>query len=40
MNRLILELGFPHKEVENILNQSFNEILKGSDEDEFIASFK
>ena len=29
-----------HEEVENILNQSFNEILKGSDEDEFIASFK
>lgn len=40
MNRLILGLGFPHEEVENILNQSFNEILKGSDEDEFIASFK
>ena len=40
MNRLILGLGFPREEVENILNQSFNEILKGSDEDEFIASFK
>jgi len=40
MNRLILGLGFPHEEVENILNQSFNEILKGNDEYEFIASFK
>ena len=40
MCRLIVGLGFPHEEVENILNNSFEEIEKGSDEDEFIASFK
>ena len=40
MCRLIVGLGFPHEEVENILNKSFEEIEKGSDEDEFIASFK
>jgi uncharacterized tellurite resistance protein B-like protein len=40
MNRLIIGLGFPHKEVEDIINQSFEQIQKGSDEDEFVASFK
>jgi len=40
MNRLIIGLGFPHEEVEDIINQSFEQILKGSDEDEFVASFK
>ena len=40
MNRLIIGLGFPHEEVEDIINQSFEQIQKGSDEDEFIASFK
>jgi uncharacterized tellurite resistance protein B-like protein len=40
MNRLIIGLGFPHEEVENIINQSFEQIQKGSDEDEFVASFK
>ena len=40
MNRLIIGLGFPHDEVEHIIDQSFEQIQKGSDEDEFIASFK
>ena len=40
MNRLIIGLGFPHEEVEDIINQSFEQIQKGSDEDEFVASFK
>ena len=40
MNRLIIGLGFPHEEAENVINHSFEQILKGSDEDEFIASFK
>ena len=40
MNSLIIGLGFPHEEVEDIINQSFEQIQKGSDEDEFIASFK
>ena len=40
MNRLIIGLGFPHEEVEDIINQSFEQIQKGSDEEEFVASFK
>jgi uncharacterized tellurite resistance protein B-like protein len=40
MNRLVVGLGFPHEEVNDIIKQSFEQILKGSDEDEFIASFK
>ena len=40
MNRLTIGLGFPHEEVEDIINQSFEQIQKGSDEDEFVASFK
>ena len=40
MNRLIIGLGFPHEEVEDIINQSFEQIQKGSDEDEFVVSFK
>ena len=40
MNRLIIGLGFPHEEVKDIINQSFEQIQKGSDEDEFVASFK
>ena len=40
MNRLIIGLGFPYEEVEDIINQSFEQIQKGSDEDEFVASFK
>lgn len=40
LNRLIIGLGFPHEEVEDIINQSFEQIQKGSDEDEFVASFK
>lgn len=40
MNRLVVGLGFPHEEVKEIIDQSFEEIEKGSDEDEFIASFK
>ena len=40
MNRLIIGLGFPHEEAEDVINHSFEQILKGSDEDEFIASFK
>ena len=40
MNRLIIGLGFPHEEVEDIINQSFEQSQKGSDEDEFVASFK
>ena len=40
MNRLVVGLGFPHKEAESIISRSFIEIQKGSDEEEFIASFK
>lgn len=40
MNGLIIGLGFPHEEVKDIINQSFEQIQKGSDEDEFVASFK
>jgi uncharacterized tellurite resistance protein B-like protein len=40
MNRLIIGLGFPHEGAEDIINQSFEQIQKGSDEDEFVASFK
>lgn len=40
MNRLIIGLGFPHEEAEDVINHSFEQIQKGSDEDEFIASFK
>jgi uncharacterized tellurite resistance protein B-like protein len=40
MNRLIIGLGFPHEKAEDVINHSFEQILKGSDEDEFIASFK
>ena len=40
MNRLIIGLGFPHEEAEDVINHSFKQIQKGSDEDEFIASFK
>lgn len=40
MNRLIIGLGFPYEEAEDVINHSFEQIQKGSDEDEFIASFK
>ena len=40
MNRLVVGLGFPHEEAESIIFRSFIEIQKGSDEEEFIASFK
>ena len=40
MNRLVVGLGFPHEEAESIISRSFIEIQKGSDEEEFIASFK
>ncbi|MDA9015196.1 TerB family tellurite resistance protein [Flavobacteriaceae bacterium] len=40
MNRLVVGLGFHHDKVEQIIDQSFEEIQKGSDEEEFIASFK
>ena len=40
MNRLVVGLGFHHDKVEQIIDQSFEEIQKGSDEEEFIAYFK
>ena len=40
MNRLIIGLGFPYEEAEDVINHSFEQIQKGSDEDEFVASFK
>ena len=39
MHRLIIGLGFEHYEVNSIIEKSFKEIIKGSDEDEFIAAF-
>ena len=39
MNRLIIGLGFEADKADYIVEKSFEEILKGSDEDEFIAAF-
>ena len=39
MNRLIIGLGFEADNADYIVEKSFEEILKGSDEDEFIAAF-
>ena len=39
MNRLIIGLGFEADNTDYIVEKSFEEILKGSDEDEFIAAF-
>ena len=40
MKRLIVGLGFAVSDVDKIMNLSFDQIKKGSDEDEFIAAFK
>jgi len=40
MNRLVIGLGFPIEEAEQIISQSFEQIQKGSDEETFVASFK
>ena len=39
MKRLIIGLGFEADRADYIVEKSFEEILKGSDEDEFIAAF-
>lgn len=39
MHRLVIGLGFEQKEANSIIEKSFKEIIKGSDEDEFIAAF-
>ena len=39
MKRLIIGLGFEADKADYIVEKSFEEILKGSDEDEFIAAF-
>ena len=39
MKRLIIGLGFEADNADYIVEKSFEEILKGSDEDEFIAAF-
>ena len=39
MHRLVIGLGFDVDQVDAIIEKSFQEILKGSDEEEFIAAF-
>ena len=39
MHRLVIGLGFEQNEANSIIEKSFKEIIKGSDEDEFIAAF-
>ena len=39
MHRLVIGLGFEQNEANSIIEKSFKEINKGSDEDEFIAAF-
>ena len=39
MHRLVIGLGFESSQAEAITQKSFEEILKGCDEDEFIAAF-
>jgi predicted NUDIX family phosphoesterase len=39
MNRLVIGLGFEADNADYIIKKSFEEVLKGSDEDEFIAAF-
>ena len=39
MHSLVIGLGFEQNEANSIIEKSFKEIIKGSDEDEFIAAF-
>ena len=39
MLRLVIGLGFEQNEANSVMEKSFKEIIKGSDEDEFIAAF-
>ena len=39
MHSLVIGLGFEQNEANSIIEKSFREIIKGSDEDEFIAAF-
>lgn len=39
MHRLIIGLGFPSDKANEIIEKSISEINKGSDEEDFIASF-
>ena len=39
MHRLVIGLGFEQNEANSVMEKSFKEIIKGSDEDEFIAAF-
>jgi len=40
LKRLIIGLGFAVDKVDQVIKKSFLEISKGSDEEEFIASFR
>ena len=39
MHRLVISLGFDEDQVDKIIEKSFQEILKGTDEDDFISAF-
>ena len=39
MHRLVISLGFDEDKVDKIIEKSFQEILKGTDEDDFISAF-
>ena len=39
MHSLVIGLGFEQNEANSVMEKSFKEIIKGSDEDEFIAAF-
>lgn len=40
MKRLVVGLGFPVDQVDEVINKSLDAIQKGKDEEEFIAFFK
>jgi len=40
LKRLVIGLGFTVDKVDQVIEKSFLEISKGSDEEEFIASFR
>ncbi|HAS19568.1 MAG TPA: fructose 1,6-bisphosphatase, partial [Flavobacteriaceae bacterium] len=40
LKRLVIGLGFPTEDVNEIIEKSFIEIQKGSSEEDFVTSFK
>jgi uncharacterized tellurite resistance protein B-like protein len=40
LKRLVIGLGFDVNKIDQVIDKSFSEISKGSDEEEFIASFR